>query len=652
MDETLQRIRLLIVEDNPNDAELMLRELRRGGFEPDWRRVETEADFLAGLSPEPDLILSDYAMPRFSGLKALQLLGERGLKIPFILVSATIGEETAVAAIKEGASDYLLKDRLARLGEATKRVLAEKRLRDERKKSEDRLREMADIVSRAQDAIIARDFDTDRITIWNSGAERLYGWSVSEVIGRPLGEVIFAESNDRATLLERLINTGEFRGEIKHRTKDGREVIVDSRATLVRNDDGTPRSVLGINTDITEQKKLEMQLLRAQRLESIGTLASGVAHDLNNILAPIMMGVAVLRRTKMPADDLALLSIMEACAQRGADVVKQVLAFARGVEGERVPINPPHLVEEIMDIAKKTFPKSIQITGRYPEDLWPIEGDPTQLHQVLLNLFVNARDAMPAGGMLAISVENFPVDEHYASMTPGAKMGPYVLFEVNDTGMGIAPQNVEKIFDPFFTTKELGQGTGLGLSTAIGIVKSHGGFLSVYSEIGCGTTFKVYLPATMEALGTLKETETTVLPPAKGELLLIVDDEKPILQVAQALLEGHGYQVLTAGDATEALALFAIQKDEIKLVLTDLAMPLMDGVALIRTLQKMKPDVRIVASTGQGGREQHAHELESLNVGACLTKPYNKNKLLKTLHDALNHQANHSDPPPQIHAPQ
>jgi CheY-like chemotaxis protein len=262
-------------------------------------------------------------------------------------------------------------------------------------------------------------------------------------------------------------------------------------------------------------------------------------------------------------------------------------------------------------------------------------GDPTQLHQVLLNLCVNARDAMPAGGTLTLSAEDFPVDEHYASMTPGAKPGPHVLFEVADTGMGIPAQNIDKIYDPFFTTKELGHGTGLGLSSVLGIVKSHEGFMTVDSEVGRGTTFKVYIPAKIGGAEKVKES-ARIFPAAHGELLLLVDDEKPILQIAQALLEGHGYRVLTAEEATEALAIFAIRKDEIKLVLTDLQMPLMDGIALIRTLQKMKPNVRVIASTGRGGLEQHARELEELKVQACLTKPYTKNNLLQTLHDVLN----------------
>ena len=399
-----------------------------------------------------------------------------------------------------------------------------------------------------------------------------------------------------------------------------------------------PKSILIINTDITEQKKIEEQFLRAQRLESIGTLASGVAHDLNNILVPILMAAPLLRGDMPAGERENLLAIVESSAERGASIVKQVLTFARGADGDRLLLQPIYLVQEIVKIAEETFPKSVAVRTAYPEDLWTIVADPTQLHQVLLNLCINARDAMPTGGTLTLALENFEVDDHYASMTPGAKAGPHVLLEVSDTGTGIPREIIDKIFDPFFTTKELGQGTGLGLSTVIGIVKSHGGFVSVYSEIGRGTTFKVFLPANRSELPAAQTAEAAPLPPAHGELLLIVDDEKPILQVAQALLEGHGYQVLTAGDATEALAIFALRMEEIKLVLTDLAMPFMDGIAFIRTLQKMKPDVRVIASTGRGGQEEHANDFAALNVRASLTKPYNKDKLLKTLHDALSPQ--------------
>jgi PAS domain S-box-containing protein len=503
---------------------------------------------------------------------------------------------------------------------------------------ETQIREQARLLELAHDAIMVRDME-DRIEFWNHGAEKLYGWTAAEVRGKEaFGFLYKDEPVAAAATRTSLLENGKWTGECKHICKDNSHVIVRSRWTLVRDDLGAPKSILIINTDITEQKKIEEQFLRAQRLESIGTLASGVAHDLNNILAPILMGAAVLRRTELPAADEMILSTIETCAQRGADIVKQVLAFARGAEGARLLLQPAHLINDMAKVAEGTFPKTITVRTNCLQPLWPIEGDPTQLHQILLNLAVNARDAMPAGGRLTISAANFPVDEHYASMTPGAKAGPYVLFEVRDTGTGIPREIIDQIFDPFFTTKELGHGTGLGLSTTIGIVKSHGGFVAVESELGRGTTFKIYLPAMIDAPGTLTESEPMAMPLANGELLLIVDDEKSILQVAQELLEEYGYRVLTAGDATEALAIFAVHTNKIKLVLTDLAMPLMDGIALIRTLQKMKPDVRVIASTGRGSLERGMHALSSLNVCACLTKPYNKEMLLRTLHDALSPQ--------------
>ena len=547
-----------------------------------------------------------------------------------------LGKRVELTGMRRDKSEFPLELAITRIGSQEPPMFTGF-MRDitERKQAEDRLREQARLLDLAQDAIMVRDME-DRIEFWNHGAEKLYGWTASEVQGKEAFDFLYTDEPAAvAAAREAVIENGKWTGECKHTCKDGSIVMVRSRWTLVRDELETPKAILIINTDVTEQKKMEAQFLRAQRVESIGTLASGVAHDLNNILAPILMGAATLRYNEMPAADEEILSLIETCAQRGADIVKQVLTFARGAEGARLLLQPAHLIDDVAKIAAETFPKTMTIRPRFSKDLWQIEGDPTQLHQVLLNLCVNARDAMPGGGVLTISAENFSVDEHYASMTPGAKAGPHILFEVKDTGAGIPPQIIGKIFDPFFTTKELGHGTGLGLSTVIGIVKSHGGFVSVYSEMGRGATFKVFLPAQMGAVEALKQSEKTVPTRANGELLLIVDDEKPILQVAQVLLEGHGYRVLTAGDATEALAIFALRKDEINLVLTDLAMPFMDGVALIRTLKKMEPNVRVVASTGRGGQNQDAQELAGLNVSVCLTKPYNKDKLLKTLHEAL-----------------
>jgi two-component system, cell cycle sensor histidine kinase and response regulator CckA len=503
----------------------------------------------------------------------------------------------------------------------------------EQQRADERLREQANMLNQARDAIVIRNFADQRVTFWSAGAERLYGCPASEAIGQPVGELIVVETQEVDTQTKIIAATGRFHGEVKQRTKDGKEMTVEARATLIVNPDGTARSVLHINTDITEQKKLETQLLRAQRLETIGTLASGVAHDLNNILTPILVGSELLHGAVGEKSE-PLISLMEDSARRGVNIVKQVLTFARGVEGERVIIDPKHLVQEMRDIAFQTFPKSIEIKAHYPEDVWSIESDPTQLHQVLLNLSVNARDAMPNGGSITIAASNFNVDEHYASMTPGAQAGPHVVLCVSDTGIGMPRAVIDRIFDPFFTTKEVGKGTGLGLSTVLGIVKSHRGFIAVYSEIGKGTTFKIFLPAKITEQSLRKSEISPKMLNGNGELVLVVDDEPGILRVTKMILEKHNYRVLEANGAPEALAVFAEQMGSINAVLTDIMMPYMDGVMLVRAILKMKPAMKFIASTGQG-EETRVPELQTLGVTNCLTKPYDTDRLLRTLRDTL-----------------
>ncbi|MEY2543593.1 MAG: hypothetical protein QOE81_1054 [Verrucomicrobiota bacterium] len=509
-----------------------------------------------------------------------------------------------------------------------------KQVVDALRASEEGYREQAKLLDLAHDAIMVRDME-DRVQFWNHGAEELYGWTAVEAQGRKASSFLYHdEPASTAAARTAVIETGKWAGECRHNRKDGGTITVRSGWTLVRDELAAPKSILIINTDVTEQKNLETHLLRAQRLESMGTLASGVAHDLNNILTPILMCTEVLKGDPMKEDLPALLSMIEESARRGANVVKQVLTFARGIEGERVVIKPTHLIHEMIDIAQKTFPKIIEIVGRYPDDLWSIEGDPTQLHQVLLNLSLNARDAMPNGGSLSLGAKNFNVDENYASMMPGAKPGPHVMLRVSDTGGGMPRAMIDKIFDPFFTTKEVGKGTGLGLSTTLGIVKSHSGFISVYSEPEKGTTFKVFLPATA-IQEELAQSKTSIVPiPGNGERILVVDDEPNILGITKMILEKHKYDVVSANDGPEALAIFAQQMKSISVVLTDLSMPYMDGVALVRSLKKMRPDLSIVASTGQGEQVGVA-ELQSLGVKNFLTKPYDVPKLLRTVHDAL-----------------
>ncbi len=324
---------------------------------------------------------------------------------------------------------------------------------------------------------------------------------------------------------------------------------------------------------------------------------------------------------------------MQASAERGAKIVKQVLTFARGADGERVLVQPIYLVEEVGKIAGETFPKSIAVRVECPEDIWLVEGDPTQLQQVLLNLCVNARDAMPNGGTLTLSSENVDVDDHYASMTPGAKAGPHIMIGVSDDGVGIPTHVIDKIFDPFFTTKEVGQGTGLGLSTVIGIVKSYGGFVNVYSEPG-HTNFKVFLPVAGDGAVGDEPSESLLPPSGHGETILVVDDEPAIREAAESLLVTCGYRVLVADDGISALVIFAQRSKEIDLVLTDMVMPFMDGLMLGRTLRKLKPEIRIILSSGRDANCT-VNDRNPLRFEACLMKPYTREKLLTTLDEVL-----------------
>ncbi|MBI3853285.1 MAG: PAS domain S-box protein [Verrucomicrobia bacterium] len=887
-------LRILLLEDSEDDAALVQRELQRSGYEPTLLRVETAPAMAAALEREAwDIIISDYSMPQFNAPAALELLHQKGIDLPFIVVSGTIGEEVAVNSLSQGATDYMLKDRLGRLGAAVERALEQRKLRDEnrraaenlrqteelyrraigavgavpylcdyktdaysfvgegirqltgyssqeikpglwrqlikdsvphgeaagwseaearqrtlsgeirqwqrdnlivtragelrwisdtsvpildeqgkligsigillditeRKRVEEelaralrdhknimetipeviytldlndrlvswnrkleavtgysaeeilnkpalelfpppgrstvseafrvayangfnqvetcllskhggqtpyhltaaplkdesgrvigltgvgrditerrladlKLREQAALLDLAHDAICVTNMDQE-VIYWNKSAERLYGWSAAEALGRNANELLFKSDSARpGEALKSLIRNRDWQGELHQVNKSGGEVIVESRWTLVRDAEQTPKSILIINSDVTERKKLEAQFLRAQRLDSIGTLASGIAHDLNNILAPILMSVTILRESATDNDTRKLLASIESSTQRGADIVKQLLTFARGIEGERVLLQLRHLIKELVKMVRATFPKTITLKTQISSDLWTVTGDATQLHQVLLNLCVNARDAMPDGGTLRVAAENAVLDQQYADMNPNAKPGPYVGLEVSDTGVGIPPAIIDQIFDPFFTTKEVGKGTGLGLSTVLGIVKSHGGFVTVQSEVGRGTTFKALLPAKPNATARTGDTAAIALPGGRGELVLVVDDEAPIRKVTQKTLERYGYRVETAANGTEAMAIFAQRMGQIHLVLTDISMPLMGGVALTRALKQQDPKVKVIVSTGQGQDDKVA-ELKALGVTTFMDKPYNTERLLVTLRDAL-----------------
>ena len=505
----------------------------------------------------------------------------------------------------------------------------------ERKRAEEQITEQATFLDKAQDAIFVRDLE-GKMLFWNKGSERMYGWTRQEVLSRKMDDLLYTHPKELEEAYRVTMSQGDWHGELQHFTKVGDELMIESRWTLIRDNEGHPKSVLAINTDITEKKMIEAQFMRAQRMESIGTLAGGIAHDLNNILAPIMMSIELLKETSTDPLAANILKTIEVSAKRGADIVRQVLSFARGLEGERIEVQLKHLLNEVQSIIKDTFPRDIRLEFSIPNDIWTILGDPTQVHQILLNLCVNARDAMPHGGSLSVNVENCVLDEHYATMNLQAKAGRYVQISVADTGTGIPPTLLEKIFEPFFTTKAINKGTGLGLSTVMAIVKSHGGLINVYSEPNKGTTFKVYLPALeMSSEARKEQVALASLPRGNGETILLVDDEASIITITTQTLLAFGYHVLTATDGAEAVAVYAERKNDIAVVLTDMAMPIMDGAATIRALTKMNPRLKIIAASGLHANADMT-KASGVGIKHFLTKPYTAGTLLKAMRTILD----------------
>ncbi len=508
---------------------------------------------------------------------------------------------------------------------------------------------------RQQDALVRIAGDTARIGGWrlDAGGDTL-AWSdeTCRLHGVPPGTAVSLDEaishyapeyhDDLRSAVARCFDDGtpfDLEAELLGDTPRRRWVRVIGEA--VRNDDGGITAIQGALQDIHERRTLEQQMFRAQRMESIGTLAGGIAHDLNNVLAPIVMAVDLLRAETTDPETLETIDLIGSSARRGAEMVRQVLTFSRGISGRRVPCDPLAALRDVAAIIADTFPKGITLNVRTGDIAGHILGDATQLHQVLLNLCVNARDAMSGSGTLTLAVEPVTVDAQFAGMTLGAREGDYVRFEVRDTGTGIAPDILEHIFDPFFTTKEVGRGTGLGLATTQAIVRSHGGFLTVYSEPGNGACFRVYLPLDT---GVVSETardgdaEDSAELRGAGESVLVVDDEVTIRRVTRQTLEAAGYAVLEAADGSEALSTFLLERDRIDLVLTDMMMPVMDGGRLIRVLRRLAPTLPVIGASGlaEGARPVGSDEEQPQQF---LAKPFTAHALLRAVRSALESRA-------------
>ena len=511
----------------------------------------------------------------------------------------------------------------------------------DRKETETKIREQARLLDETSDAILVRN-PAGAITFWNRGAEKLFGWTASEIAGQEVWTTLVApEARDKREAAEReLMANGHWLDELAYVTKAGKPLIGQVRATLLHDALGTAEGALMLITDITEKKALEDRFLRAQRMEHIGALAGGIAHDLNNLLAPILMALPLLRAGRADPESARILDTMERCTRRGAEILRQMLTYARGAPAARLPVPLRQLLGEITKLAAETFPRNIQIEAQAPPELWPVLGDATQIHQALMNLCVNARDAMPDGGRLTLAAVNRRLDEATARLFPDIKAGDYVCVSVTDTGVGIPAAQLDHIFEPFFTTKEIGKGTGLGLATVHGIVRGHGGFVQAKSQLGRGTVFELCLPASSEAPVAALRQQPGAPTDGRDELILVVDDEAGVRDLIERTLTQHGYRVETAAEGAAALSQFQCHRGEIRAVLTDLMMPGTDGPGLVWALRQAEPRLPILGMTGLGERVS-VHKLESLAV-PVLHKPFAAGDLLAELRRCLHANSSES----------
>ncbi|MGA2639281.1 MAG: PAS domain S-box protein [Spirochaetia bacterium] len=505
-----------------------------------------------------------------------------------------------------------------------------------RRLDEETIAEQARLLDFAQDAILVRGTD-ERMLYCNQATLRLYGYSREELRALNTKELVVDEDLPRFEEARRILAlSGEWEGELRQRTRDGRILFVHSRWSLVRNNAGFPRGRLVISTDVSRQKEMETHLRRTQRMESLGTLASGIAHDLNNILSPILMAVEVLGMHAADARDRKMLGVLESSVHRGSDIVHQMLAFARGSEGELVPLSLRHVIREIETILRETFPKNISITTDVPKDLPRVRGDATRIHQVLINLCVNSRDALPKGGNITVTARADGLDETGARRHPGAKPGKYVKLSVIDDGLGIPEELHERIFEPFFTTKEKGKGTGLGLSTVQSVAQGHGGFVTCESEPGKGTRFDVYFPVVEQAAASGAEEPVSAIPLGAGETVLVIDDDQSILLITRQILESYDYKVLSAnGGAAAVEALRERKKKSVSLVLTDMAMPSMDGAAAIQALRRIDPGVPVILMSGLPS-SMESPEVAGLGIQGVIGKPFKSEDLLLLIREVID----------------
>ena len=635
-------LRVLILEDRVSDAELMVRQLEKAGFEPVWNRVENRRDFVAALDPGLDVILADFALPSFSALQALQLLKDRDIRVPLIVVSGTIGEDTAVEVLRGGAADYLLKDRLGRLGQAVQRVIDERGLLEEKQQAETALRAAEDRTRFALDAARVGVWETDlttQRTAWSATLERLHGLPVGG-----FGETYEAFLNcihpgDRdavhASIEEARRNRADW--HILYRTPwpDGTTHWISETGKTFYDDAGTAVRAAGIALDVTDRHLLEEQHRQSQKVEAIGQLAGGIAHDFNNLLTAIDGYTELLSEAVGPeSPHQADLGEIRRAAARAGSLTRQLLAFSRRQIFYPRVLDLRDSLRGLEPMLKRLIGENVEIVLRATEDGARVKADPGQIEQVILNLALNARDAMPDGGTLRLDVSNVELDEAYARRHIGAQPGRYVMLSVSDTGVGMDAATQAQIFEPFFTTKAEGVGTGLGLSTVHGVVQQSGGNIWVGSEPGRGSTFKVYFPQVGEP-AEQPAAQPTAADLTGSETILIVEDEPGVRTLLQKALQRHGYRVLLAATPREALDIAEQHQHPIDLLMIDVVLPEMDGCSLAQQIAVSQPATRVIYMSGYADKSIVRHAAQDPDT-RFLQKPFTPDVVARAVRKVLS----------------
>ncbi len=643
----MTRLRVLIVDDSEDDFELLLRELRKGGYEPEALRVDTTEKMLKAVESPWDVIISDYSMPNCSLFVALDIAQMYGLDAPFIIASGAIGEETAVRAMKAGAHDFVMKDRLARLVPVIERELREAQVRRDRRIAAQEIQQtrqyLAGVFNSLPSMLIAVT-GQGCVTQWNSAAERYSGIPAGQAIGRDIAEVLpwFFEFR------------GHFSGvaatHAPSRFKTAQVCSIGNvyfDVTLMPLDLDHSSDILLRLDDVTELELKNQQLRQAQKMEIVGMLAGGLAHDFNNVLCGITGSLSVLRSKIGMAEAVTaeqtelFLDLMQNAGTRAVNLVKQLLSLSRKKECLVVHFDLNRAIRQAVDLCHNTFEKCVEIRLQLQEKKAMLSADPTQIEQVILNLLVNAYHAMtimrPQGqqphGVLSVWLGRPGPDESFLPPDALVNAGGFWKLSVSDTGIGMENAVQEKIFDPFFTTKKADHGTGLGLAMVAAIVKQHGGFINVVSEAGAGTTFNVYLPAADKEAPAPALQSVEYTPRGEG-LVLIADDELIARQVLKMILESCGYGVLSAEDGQQALELFRANRDEVKAVLLDLIMPRLSSKDTYLAIREIDPRVPVIIISGVVD-DKRIDELFGLGIRGFLEKPLTINRVGLMVHKAL-----------------